>query len=45
MEAVIFGAGTAGRFLYDEILEKSNRIEIKGFLDNFQEGNYRGTRI
>ena len=45
MEAVIFGAGTAGRFLYDEILEKSNRIKIKGFLDNFQEGHYRGTRI
>ena len=34
MEAFIFGAGKAGRFLYDEISEKAENIKILGFVDN-----------
>ena len=45
MEAFIFGAGKAGRFLYDEISEKAENIKILGFVDNFFEGEYRGKVI
>lgn len=45
MRAAIFGAGDAGRFLYDELSENSKDIEIIGFLDNFLEGHYRGKQI
>lgn len=45
MKAVIFGAGKAGKYLYDEIIENSKEIEVLGFLDNFLEGEYRGKKI
>lgn len=45
MEAAIFGAGKAGQFLYDEILEKGENINILGFIDSFLKGEYRGKSI
>ena len=45
MEAVIFGAGKAGRFLYDEITVNRKDINILGFLDSFQTGEYKGKKI
>lgn len=45
MKIVIFGAGKAGKFLYDEIVEKSKDIEVVGFLDSFLEGEYKGGKI
>lgn len=45
MDAVIFGAGKAGKHLYDEIVLKARDINILGFLDNFLEGEYKGKTI
>ncbi len=45
MDAVIFGAGKAGKFLYDEIALKAKDINILGFLDSFLEGEYKGKKI
>ena len=38
MNAAIFGAGNAGKFLYDEILKSSTEIKIEGFIDNYLAG-------
>ena len=40
---VIFGAGNAGQYLCDELLQHD--YEIVGFMDNFQKGDYRGIKI
>ena len=45
MKAAIFGAGNAGRFLIDEIIEKSQNIQIVGTIDNKIEGEYRKIRV
>ena len=45
MDAVIFGAGKAGKFLYEEIALKAKDINILGFLDSFLEGEYKGKKI
>ena len=45
MKIVIFGAGKAGKYLYDEIAEKAKNIEVVGFLDSFLEGKYKGKKI
>ena len=45
MDAVIFGAGKAGKHLYDEIVLKARDINILGFLDSFLEGEYKGKTI
>ena len=34
MKVAIFGAGKAGKFLIDEIIEKSGNIQIVGAIDN-----------
>lgn len=45
MKAAIFGAGNAGRFLYDEFVENAKEIKIVGFLDRFLKGDYKGIKI
>ncbi|MCM1242600.1 MAG: radical SAM protein [Roseburia sp.] len=40
---VIFGAGNAGKYLCDELLQHG--YEIIGLIDNFQQGDYRGIKI
>ena len=45
MKVAIFGAGKAGKFLIDEIIEKSGNIQIVGAIDNKIEGEYRGISI
>lgn len=45
MKAVIFGAGSAGKYLYDEIIKNSADIEIVGFLDNYLKDTYKGIPI
>ena len=45
MNAAIFGAGNAGKFLYDEILKSSTEIKIEGFIDNYLAWEYRGKKI
>lgn len=46
MEIVILGAGKAGKFLYDEIVDKTtDGIYVIGFGDNFVTGEYRGKEI
>lgn len=39
MKIAIFGAGKAGKHLYNEIKKKSRDIEVEAFLDNKQEGS------
>lgn len=41
MNVLIFGAGQAGRFLYDEIQKKASDIQIAGFIDNKLSGAYK----
>lgn len=43
--AAIFGAGNAGRYLYDELKGNSSEYEIYAFLDNNVDGEYKGTKI
>lgn len=45
MKIVIFGAGKAGRYLYNQIVENAKEIEVFGFLDNYLEGEYKGKKI
>ena len=45
MQIVIFGAGNAGKFLYDEIEKNAKNIKVLSFLDNFSDGQYRGIDI
>ena len=40
--AAIFGAGNAGRYLYDEIKENVSEYGICVFLDNNVYGEYKG---
>ena len=42
-KVVVFGAGNAGRYLCDELLQ--NGYEIVALIDNFQAGDYRGIKI
>lgn len=42
---VIFGAGKAGRFLFDQIVSESKNYTVVVFLDSFLTGNYRGIEI
>ena len=44
MKVVIFGAGNAGRFLYDEIERNSQNIEVIGFVDNYLTEEYKDTK-
>lgn len=39
----IFGAGNAGKYLCDELLQHG--YEIAGLIDNFLEGDYQGIKI
>lgn len=41
---VLFGAGNAGRFLCDEILQKKSDINIIAFIDNFSKESYCGIK-
>lgn len=41
----IFGAGNAGKYLYDELNRKKRDYEVIGFMDNYLEGNYQGVSI
>ena len=45
MKVVICGAGNAGKFLVDQIIEKRKDIKIDGIIDNKIVGNYRNIRI
>lgn len=45
MKVVVLGAGTAGRFLIEEIKRVSKYIEIVGVLDNKITGEYMGIPI
>lgn len=45
MNLVIFGAGSAGQFLVDEIMEKRKDIKISCILDNKISGCYRKIKI
>ena len=45
MKIVIFGAGDAGEFLANQIIEKRKDIEIVGILDNKITGTYCNIRI
>lgn len=45
MKIVIFGSGNAGKFLFNEISNNSEDIEVIAFLDNFAYGDYKGKRI
>ncbi len=45
MNILIFGAGNAGKFLYDEIETKAKNIHVCGFIDNKIQGSYKGTVI
>lgn len=45
MKIAIYGAGYAGQYLYDQILENSNDIQVICFIDNYVTGTYRGCVI
>lgn len=45
MQIGIFGAGAAGRFLYEEIEKNQSDIDVIGFIDNYLEGDYQGKKI
>lgn len=45
MKIAIFGAGNAGKYLYDQIYKNSNDINVECFIDNFVSQEYRGKTI
>lgn len=45
MKISIFGAGSAGKYLCDEIMLNTNEITVLAFVDNFVEGKYRNICI
>ena len=45
MKVAIFGAGQAGKYLYEEIISNSNNIQVVAFIDNFVEGIYKNCII
>ncbi|MGN0327444.1 MAG: radical SAM protein [Lachnospira sp.] len=45
MKAGIFGAGEAGKFLYDEIKNNNCNIEVLGFIDNKVTGYIDGISV
>lgn len=41
MRIAIYGAGQAGKYLYDQILENANDIQAICFIDNYISGTYK----
>lgn len=41
MKIAIYGAGQAGKFLFDEIEKNTEKIEVCVFIDNYAKGKYK----
>ena len=41
MKIAIYGAGQAGKFLFDEIEKNTDKIEVCVFIDNYAKGKYK----
>lgn len=45
MKVTVFGAGKAGQFLCEEIMEETRDIEVVAFFDNFLKREYKEKKI